>query len=71
MTAESADSGAAAARGAGGSAEAAACRDVEADALEAELAPLVGGPAVTALAKHDTNPANNPQPPKRYRSWPA
>ena len=42
-----------------------------ADALEAELAPLVGGPAVTALAKHDTNPANNPQPPKRYRSWPA
>ena len=39
-----------------------------ADALEAELAPLVGGPAVTAMAKHDTNPANNPQPPKRYRS---
>ena len=40
----------------------------QADALEADLAPLVGGPAVTAMAKHDTNPANNPQPPKRYRS---
>lgn len=40
----------------------------EADALEAALQPLVGGPAVIALAKHDTNPANNPQPPKRYRS---
>ena len=40
----------------------------KADALEAELRPLVGGPAVTAMAKHDTNPANNPQPPKRYRS---
>lgn len=38
-----------------------------ADALEAELKPLVGGAVVTALAKHDTNPANNPQPPKRYR----
>ena len=40
----------------------------KADALEADLQPLVGGPAVTAMAKHDTNPANNPQPPKRYRS---
>ncbi len=39
----------------------------KADALEAELAPLVGGPLVTAMSKHDTNPANNPQPPKRYR----
>ncbi len=39
-----------------------------ADALEAELEPLVGGATVTALAKHDTNPANNPQPPKRYRA---
>ena len=39
-----------------------------ADALEAELQPLVGGPAVADMAKHDTNPANNPQPPKRYRA---
>lgn len=39
-----------------------------ADALEADLLPLVGGAAVTAMAKHDTNPANNPQPPKRYRA---
>ena len=38
-----------------------------ADALEAELGPLVGGGLVTRLAKHDTNPANNPQPPARYR----
>ncbi len=39
-----------------------------ADALEAELQALLGGAVVTALAKHDTNPANNPQPPKRYRA---
>ena len=39
----------------------------EADALEAELQPLVGGGMVTRLAKHDTNPAHNPQPPARYR----
>ena len=38
-----------------------------ADALEADLQPLVGGGLVTRLAKHDTNPANNPQPPARYR----
>ncbi len=38
-----------------------------ADALEAGIQTLVGGPAVTALTKHDTNPANNPQPPERYR----
>jgi len=38
-----------------------------ADALEADLQPLVGGNLVTRLAKHDTNPANNPQPPARYR----
>ena len=38
-----------------------------ADALEAELQPLVGGDLITRLTKHDTNPANNPQPPKRYR----
>ena len=39
-----------------------------ADALEADLQTLVGGAAVTAVAKHDTNPAHNPQPPKRYRA---
>ena len=38
-----------------------------ADPLEADLEPLVGGALVTRLTKHDTNPANNPQPPERYR----
>jgi hypothetical protein len=38
-----------------------------ADALERDLQPLVGGALVAALAKHDTNPANNPQPPARFR----
>ncbi len=38
-----------------------------ADALESELQPLVGGKMVTRISKHDTNPANNPQPPERYR----
>ena len=40
----------------------------KAEALEAELRPLVGGPIVAAMSKHDTNPANNPQPPKRCRA---
>lgn len=39
----------------------------EADALEAELRPLVGGAVITGLTKHDSNPANNPQVPERYR----
>jgi len=39
----------------------------KADALEAELRPLLGGGLVTRLAKHDTNPAHNPQMPARYR----
>jgi hypothetical protein len=39
----------------------------KAEALEAELRPLVGGPLITRLAKHDTNPARNPQMPARYR----
>src|SRR4051794_12934996 len=39
---------------------------VEADALEAALQSLGGG-LVERVSKHDTNPANNPQPPKRYR----
>jgi hypothetical protein len=34
-----------------------------ADALEADLQPLVGGGLITKLSKHDTNPANNPQAP--------
>ena len=37
------------------------------EALEADLQPLVGGPLVTRMSKHDTNPANNPQPPAQYR----
>ena len=36
-----------------------------ADALEAELEPLVGGNVIVKLHKYDTNPANNPQPPRR------
>jgi hypothetical protein len=38
----------------------------KADAVESDLQALVGG-LVTRLSKHDTNPANNPQPPARYR----
>ncbi len=38
-----------------------------ADALESDLQPLVGGKLVTQMSKHDTNPANSPQPPARYR----
>lgn len=38
-----------------------------ADALEADLQPLVGGDLRLRLFRHDTNPANNPQPPARYR----
>jgi hypothetical protein len=39
----------------------------QADALESDLQALVGGPLITRMSKHDTNPANNPQPPPRYR----
>ena len=39
-----------------------------ADALEAALWPLVGAGVVKRLAKHDTDPANNPQMPEKYRS---
>jgi len=39
-----------------------------ADALEADLQPLVGGELVTRVSKHDTNPANNLQVPADYRS---
>ena len=38
-----------------------------ADALEAALTPLVGAGVVTRLAKHDTDPANSPQMPAKYR----
>ncbi len=39
-----------------------------ADALEADLRPLVGGEVITRLSKHDTNPANNPQVPEHLRA---
>ena len=39
----------------------------KADALMADIEPLVGGPVVASLSKHDTNPANNPQPPKQFK----
>jgi hypothetical protein len=38
-----------------------------ADALEADLQPLAGGALITRMSKHDTNPANNPQPPAHLR----
>jgi hypothetical protein len=37
----------------------------KADALEAELKPLVGGPIVVKMFRYDTDPAHNPQPPAR------
>ena len=37
----------------------------QADALEAELKPLVGGPIVAKMFKYDTDPAHNPQPPRK------
>jgi hypothetical protein len=37
----------------------------KADALEAELKPLVGGPIVAKMFKYDTDPAHNPQPPRQ------
>jgi hypothetical protein len=39
-----------------------------ADRLESDLKPLIGGGIVERLARHDTNPANNPQPPQRFQS---
>ena len=36
-----------------------------ADALEADLRPLADTGLIERLSKYDTNPANNPQPPKR------
>ena len=37
----------------------------KADALEAELKPLVGGPILAKMFKYDTDPAHNPQPPRQ------
>jgi hypothetical protein len=39
----------------------------EADALESDLQPLVGGGVITRISKHDSNPEHNPQMPERYR----
>jgi hypothetical protein len=39
-----------------------------ADALEADLKPLVGGQLVVRISRHDTNPANNLLVPPEYRS---
>ena len=39
----------------------------KADPLEADLQPLAANGLIGSLTKHDTNPANNPQPPKKYR----
>ena len=36
----------------------------EADALEADLKPLVGGLIVAQMFRYDTDPAHNPQPPR-------
>ncbi len=38
-----------------------------ADALESDLQSLIDGKSIIRMSKHDTNPANNPQPPERYR----
>jgi hypothetical protein len=38
-----------------------------AEALEADLQPLISRGLITRISKYDTNPANNPQPPGRPR----
>ena len=40
----------------------------EADALEADLQPVLDGTSILRMSRHDTNPANNPQMPERYRN---
>jgi hypothetical protein len=35
-----------------------------ADAIESDLRPLVGGAVIARMSGYDTNPANNPQPPR-------
>ena len=37
----------------------------KAEALEKDLRPLVDAKLIERMSKHDTNPANNPQPPAR------
>lgn len=39
----------------------------KAEALEAELRPLVDAKLIAKMYKHDTNPANSPQMPERFR----
>ncbi len=39
----------------------------EADALEADLQPVVDGTSILRISRHDTNPANNPQVPDYFR----
>jgi hypothetical protein len=36
--------------------------------LEADLRPLARAGLIARISKYDTNPANNPQPPERFRS---
>src|SRR5829696_4326191 len=40
----------------------------EANSLEADLQPLVGGGVITRISKHDSNPEHNPQMLERYRT---
>ncbi len=40
----------------------------KADALESDLQSLIDGKSIIRMSKYDTNPANNPQPPERYRN---
>ena len=37
-----------------------------ADSLENHLTEIVDGKFIIRISKHDTNPANNPQPPSKY-----
>jgi hypothetical protein len=39
-----------------------------AGSLEADLQPLACAGLIARISKYDTNPANNPQPPERFRS---
>jgi hypothetical protein len=39
-----------------------------ADAVEADLRPMVDSGVITRISKHSTNPAENPQPPSSRRS---
>ena len=40
----------------------------KAAALKSDLQTLLDAKLILRLSKHDTNPANNPQPPARYRT---